>query len=489
MARKPETEEYKVRKLIALVRQKAQHYLKTPGVTSVGVGYRLQKNENNGQVETTNELCIQFTVAMKLTRESLENKGISPLPESLQVDNNTEVPVQVIERSFEPSYEIVSEPQAELTPRQKRRSRLDPVVPGISISHKRGSAGTIGAVVYDNETGVPLLLSNWHVLQGVDGQAGDDVVQPGPHDDGDLEKNRVGRLVRSHLGLAGDCAVVSVENRRFAEEVLELNVAPKRAAKVSLGDNVVKSGRTTGVTYGVVTRVGVTTNICYRGLGVREIGCFEIRPNPVKPSADGEISKGGDSGSIWLIDGEDVVVGLHFAGEVDPAPSEEHALSCNIHSVLEKLSVSLVDNVSQVVDDEELWNGVLGRLDSLEMQLATDKQRLLAPKESPQQVHRTRAAVEDGFHFYGNWCGPGHGSGEPIDDVDRACMVHDKCYDRRGYFNSDCDDKLVRDIDRALDSGNVLPWGHIMGPLIRAWFKTSKKITRAGKNSWKIVRS
>lgn len=29
---------------------------------------------------------------------------------------------------------------------------------------------------------------------------------------------------------------------------------------------------------------------------------------------------------------------------------------------------------------------------------------------------------------YGNWCGKG-GAGKPIDDLDQACMAHDKCYE------------------------------------------------------------
>lgn len=37
----------------------------------------------------------------------------------------------------------------------------------------------------------------------------------------------------------------------------------------------------------------------------------------------------------------DVAVGLHFAGETDPDPAAEHALACEIHKVLDKLSVRL----------------------------------------------------------------------------------------------------------------------------------------------------
>ena len=513
------------RTLIALVRRKAQRYLKTPGVTSVGVGYRQKRNEETGEIETTDDLCIQFTVAQKLTLESLQDKSISPLPKSFEDDDGTTVPVQVIERSFQPTYEIVSDPDAEasrteITPHEKRRSRMDPVVPGISVGRKGDDgAGTIGAVVYDNETGAPFILSNWHVLQGIDGKTGDDIVQPGLHDDDDPENNRVGRLVRSHLGLAGDCAVASIENRGFAEEVLELNVVPTRVAKVSLGDKVVKSGRTTGVTFGVVTRVGVTADILYDGVGRRKIGCFEIRPDPATPPDNGEISQSGDSGSLWLIAEDesttDIAVGLHVAGEVNPAPSAEHALACNIHSVLKKLNVSLVDTVSPVVDDEALWNEVLGRLDSLETRFSTIAQRLPIPKDAQQQAYGAQGAATEGLRVYGNWCGPGHGSGQPIDDLDRACMEHDKCYGRKGYLDCECDGQLVKTLDRIIASGNVSPEARASALAIRGWFTVQpcvtwiggipvptgtggttraiasgvKAVRRAGKTLWKRVRS
>ncbi|MGH8247282.1 MAG: DNA/RNA non-specific endonuclease, partial [Gammaproteobacteria bacterium] len=55
----------------------------------------------------------------------------------------------------------------------------------------------------------------------------------------------------------------------------------------------------------------------------------------------GEISMGGDSGSAWLAASRgkpsDMMVGLHFAGEVGDAP--EHALACYPKSVFEKLGI------------------------------------------------------------------------------------------------------------------------------------------------------
>ena len=54
--------------------------------------------------------------------------------------------------------------------------------------------------------------------------------------------------------------------------------------------------------------------------------------------------------------------------------------------------------------------------------------------------------TRDGIPFYGNWCGPGHGSGDPIDALDAACRTHDICYGDYGYFNCQCDYDLLLDI-------------------------------------------
>ncbi|MGE0127098.1 MAG: hypothetical protein AB7U82_03245 [Blastocatellales bacterium] len=336
----------KEQELIRLVRQKAQAYLRLPNVTSVGVGYKVKGGKETG------ELAIQFTVARKLSPESLATEGLTELPKSFVTDDGTVVPVDVIERSYTSSYRIIADPMTErieaeaLTSRQTRRVRCDPIMPGISIGHVDVGAGTFGAVVYDAHNATPYILSNWHVLNGPTGVIGEQIVQPGALDDGNLISNVAGRLVRSHLGLAGDCAVASVIGRGLDSTIFERNVIPTRVGVASLGDKVVKSGRTTGVTFGIVKRVGVVVEINYGpGFERQQVGGFEIAPNPDKPAENGEISMRGDSGSVWMVDTQgldkDVILGLHFGGETDPRPEAEHALACNIHSVLEKLQVSL----------------------------------------------------------------------------------------------------------------------------------------------------
>ncbi len=318
-----------VEALKTYVRNEASYFLDKPNVTSIGVGYK----QVGGKA--TRELCIQLTVGEKSAPERLESLGVEALPKKLVV-GGIEVPTDVIERS----YDAHLRPQA--APRKPdRKKRLDPIVPGISIAHVDVTAGTVGAVVYDARTGAPYVLSNWHVLHGDTGGIGDPISQPGSFDDNRVQQNLYGHLVRSHLGAAGDCAIATIEGRQLAPEILGLGVAVDRIAEPALGDKVMKSGRTTEITHGIVARVHVTVRIDYGAAGSHDIGGFEIQPDPAHPARDGEISMGGDSGAAWVGSergkATSTMVGLHFAGEVGNAP--EHALACYAGSVFQKLEI------------------------------------------------------------------------------------------------------------------------------------------------------
>ena len=214
------------------------------------------------------------------------------------------------------------------------------------MANNRSSAGTIGCVVYDRQTGIPHILSNWHVLHGNSGVLDDDVSQPGPFDDNRIELNRLGKLVRSHLGPAGDCAIASIEGRSFVPEILDLGVSVEELGEPELGDKVIKSGRTTNVTHGKVNRIHTIVKLNYGGdVGEQMIGGFEIVPDENNLPDDGEISKGGDSGSCWLFKAANgkttkIMAGLHFAGESRSNPNE-YAIACYPRSVFEKLDITL----------------------------------------------------------------------------------------------------------------------------------------------------
>lgn len=318
------------------IRANAESYLAQPNINSIGIGYKIVDGKR------TDQISIQFTVDQKVELETLETMETQALPSTIEIDG-VSYPTDVIQREYVKDANPINVSER-LQLVENRKSFSDPIIPGTSIGHPTISAGTAGGVVYDSETGEKYILSNWHVLQGREGKVNDNIVQPGAHDDNRVNQNIVGKLVRSHLGVAGDCAIAKITERGITDEILELGNKIETVGEPELGDNVVKSGRTTGVTYGIVTRVDTVSKINY---GTRtnpnfvNIGCFEIEPDTIKPARNNEISMGGDSGSAWMHVKKDkttnMILGLHFAGETGDA--RDHALACYSSSVFEKLSI------------------------------------------------------------------------------------------------------------------------------------------------------
>ncbi|MGC5629768.1 DNA/RNA non-specific endonuclease [Georgenia sp. Z1344] len=331
------------------IRRHGPDYLADPNITSVGIGYK----ETGG--ERTDEISLQFTVTRKVPLTELEALGTRAIPETIEAERIS-VPTDVLQRGFRLSYEIVPEAFDDA-----RRRRVDPLVPGVSVSHPRVSAGTAGAIVHDRHTGEPVLLSNWHVLHGPDGAIGDAALQPGTHDDNRATDNRFGRLLRSHLGAAGDAAIATIDNRGADPTILELDIVPDQIGDPDLGDQVVKSGRTTGVSHGQVSRIETLVSIDYGdGTGEQQIGCFEIEPDPRRSGTSDRLSDGGDSGAVWMLKAGNghtstVMGGLHFAGS-DSAEGER-ALACYASSVRDKLEFSLSAEVADESATAEATGG------------------------------------------------------------------------------------------------------------------------------------
>ncbi len=315
------------------IRSRCDDYLQDPNINSLGIGWK------NGQPAAG--ISVTFAVGRKVAIESLEGVSAKLIPPTVEFEGIS-IPTDVVQRSFRPSY-IVTESQTIV--KDPRKQRQDPLVAGISIGNQKNrDAGTLGAIVLDTKGSQAAILSNWHVLHTPTGAIGDAIVQPGAFDDNRTDLNVVGRLLRSHLGAAGDCAICSIESRKVNSQLLDLKVSIRRIGKAQLGDRVIKSGRTTGVTFGIVTRVETVTKMTY-GSGITEsIGGFEIGVDKDRKPSDGEISKGGDSGSCWMARDKngkitDVMLGLHFAGDAEESDAE-FALACNAHSVFSKLEIA-----------------------------------------------------------------------------------------------------------------------------------------------------
>jgi endonuclease G, mitochondrial len=320
-----------IERIKRLIRARGQALVALPNITSIGIGYK------HVDGKPTRQLALQFTVQRKLAPQGLATEGIAAIAPTIEFEG-VQIPTDIVQRSFEPSYVVV-----QLEPKSERKTRQDPIRGGISVAHETVTAGTLGAIVRDAATGAPLILSNWHVLSGALGKPGDTIVQPGPFDDSETAGNKVGALLRSHLGLAGDCAVATIEQRKVALDQVELATEIRQVGKPELGDLVIKSGRTTGVTYGMVSRIEGVFKIAYEGIGEQQIGGFEIVPSPAHPAPENEISRGGDSGSAWIaVDANgaptDIMLGLHFAGDAEGS-TDEVALACYAHSVFQKLEI------------------------------------------------------------------------------------------------------------------------------------------------------
>lgn len=330
---KPDDDSECIERIKRYIRTNGSTLMALPNVTSVGIGHKQKAGHSK------KEIALQFTVARKLTPQDLRKESIPAIPHSMEFEGE-KIVTDVVERQYAPTYVRV-----QLQAKSARKTRQDPLQGGISVANVAVTAGTLGAIVKDSASGAPLILSNWHVLHGGTGRVGDDIVQPGPFDDNNIARNKVGHLLRSHLGLAGDCAVSTIENRKVALDQLELGVAIDSIGKPALGDLVVKSGRTTGVTYGLVSRIEGLFKLNYDGLGERTIGGFEIEPAPAYPAPGNEISKGGDSGSAWLgVEPRSgkigtTMLGLHFAGSVKDSGASEFGIACYAHSVFQKLSI------------------------------------------------------------------------------------------------------------------------------------------------------
>jgi len=188
---------------------------------------------------------------------------------------------------------------------------------------QRNSIGTLGAVVFDADSLEPMGLSNHHVLVGAEGEEGDEVAQPNSGDPNDV----IGTLTRSDFEL--DCAVCTLnDSREISTGIFDL--LPEGVGgvvKPELGMAVAKSGRTTGTTFGIID--GVDTE------------GFSIIPDLANPPSEGEISAGGDSGSVWIEVETSNAVGLHFAGEADEA-NEERAFAKRMANVAITLNIMLV---------------------------------------------------------------------------------------------------------------------------------------------------
>jgi hypothetical protein len=195
----------------------------------------------------------------------------------------------------------------------EENKKVSPVQSGFSVGHVDISAGTVGALVKKGKK--LFILSNSHVLadSGL-GKIKDKVLYPGPHDGGKLPKHLVGALAKFVKFKVGgsfvnhvDCAICEIDTTRLGDldlSIFGIKGLPK-TIKAKRDMVVMKRGRTTGETEGVVEDVNFRVVINYPGVG--DVGFLE-------QVLCSRYTKPGDSGSIVVDKASRSIVGLHFAG-------------------------------------------------------------------------------------------------------------------------------------------------------------------------------
>ena len=203
-----------------------------------------------------------------------------------------------------------------------RSMRFRPVVGGVSAAHTNVTAGTIGAVIRNKNTGEKLLLSNNHVFANTSSTrnsragVGDSIIQPSGLDGGNITDTIATLYTWIPFDDNGenivDAALARPINQNDVSPYIladeELNVIPIKGIKsVVSAIPVKKYSRTSGVDYGKVLDWNFTVMV-------------DFDDNISRKFVDQILvdleTRGGDSGSL-LLDSDNNAIGLIFAGGVD----------------------------------------------------------------------------------------------------------------------------------------------------------------------------
>jgi len=192
-------------------------------------------------------------------------------------------------------------------------------------------AGTLGAfAVTRDEHRKVLGLTTFHVGCVDDSwSVGDEFVHPSRVDGGVPGADLVAVLDRAALAGSVSAAGLRMGARPFRAEVVDIG-AVTGSARAEVGSTVRKRGRTTGLTYGVITSTDATVRLDFGpGVGVRTLR------DQIRVYSSERFGDHGDSGAV-LVDADNRVVGLYVAG------SGSTGFANPVEPVLRQLDVELL---------------------------------------------------------------------------------------------------------------------------------------------------
>jgi PKD repeat protein len=229
-------------------------------------------------------------------------------------------------------------------------ARFDRPVPiGVSTGHPDITAGTIGCRVRDGQGNVYALSNNHVYANQNDAYLGDSALQPGTYDGGEDPVDSIGNLIDFEpidFSVFGSntmdaaiaiSATTDLDCSTPSDDGYGIPSSEITSAYVGLG--VQKYGRTTGLTHGEISEIGVTAAVCYAKCNnpiFAKYAWFEDQMAIISVNSDA-FSLGGDSGSLIVTEDGENPVGLLFAG------SSTHTLANQIDLVLDRFGVTVDD--------------------------------------------------------------------------------------------------------------------------------------------------
>ncbi|QDZ76506.1 hypothetical protein [Bacillus cereus] len=318
-----------------------EDFLQFRNVTGIGVGIQ----QVNGVMTGTPSLLV--FVDQKLPVEALETNQVIP-----KEINGIKTDV------IQTGYLFAGTQQTLPFDTQALSTRVRPAKGGYSVAHRNVTAGTIATCVYDilpngsinppaSGYGIPnryYLLSNNHVLANSNNASiGDPILQPGPIDGGSDPIDRIATLSRfipitfsSQVPLENqnnlvDAAIAEAPFHQIDRAIHWSGQVKgwRRKQNVTVGTRVMKVGRTTNHTHGVITAVNATVDVNYGSGRVARFRDQIITSN---------LSSGGDSGSL-ITTNDGIAVGLLFAG------SSSVTIANHIEHIRSLLGIEVAENI------------------------------------------------------------------------------------------------------------------------------------------------
>lgn len=254
-------------------------------IVYIDLNYKTVKGKRTGTK------AIVFGVEKKKTIKELKESNIEIIP--AKIDN---FPTDVVEvhkivitdkevfESFYPDLKVESKDED-----KGRKERHDVVQPGISEGHPDITAGSTGWMPYSRKLGKLLCETNWHVGCGETGKVGDKILQPGKYDGGHLPEDEFAELIWAidPDGTSQDVCLQSPTTRTVSQKIYDGLLPAGEPIAPEIDMNVAKSGRTSGITRGIIKSTNATVRVWY---GTR----FRVLHDIILTTF---MLKGGDSGS------------------------------------------------------------------------------------------------------------------------------------------------------------------------------------------------